>query len=231
MIRRILFIAAGLLLSLSVFAQKDHPTANWPYLYPEFKKGELQVRSRTDTALFNIHLDAGALHYVDNGKIKEADILNATTLRIGDEVFSNVGGRMLKLLARAKGGYIVQETRSNYAAIVRNDGAMGTTALNSTTTRTFLYNENVINRYDGYLLTDVYADLLAMKDDAEKLPVRKALYMVIGLEQIPAERKAVMGLEGLDKKSFKAFLKSEKIDWSELGDLVKIMDYISTNRK
>ena len=138
---------------------------------------------------------------------------------------------MLKLLARAKGGYIVQETRSNYAAIVRNDGAMGTTALNSTTTRTFLYNENVINRYDGYLLTDVYADLLAMKDDAEKLPVRKALYMVIGLEQIPAERKAVMGLEGLDKKSFKAFLKSEKIDWSELGDLVKVMDYISTNRK
>ena len=86
-------------------------------------------------------------------------------------------------------------------------------------------------RGDVYLLTDVYADLLAMKDDAEKLPVRKALYMVIGLEQIPAERKAVMGLEGLDKKSFKAFLKSEKIDWSELGDLVKVMDYISTNRK
>lgn len=230
MIKRFLFIGIGLLMSLSVFAQKDHPTANWPYLYSEFKQGELQVRSKTDTALFNIHLE-GALHYVDNGKIKEANIMNATTLRIGEDVFSNVGGRMLKLLARAKGGYLVEETRSNYAAVVRNDGSMGTTALNSTTTRTFLYNQNVINSYDGYLLTDIYADLLAMKDDAEKLPVRKALYMVMGFEQIPAERKAVLALDGLDKKAFKAFLKAEKIDWSELGDLVKVMDYISTNRK
>lgn len=230
MIKRFLFIGIGLLMSLSVFAQKDHPTANWPYLYSEFKQGELQVRSKTDTALFNIHLE-GALHYVDNGKIKEANIMNATTLRIGEDVFSNVGGRMLKLLARAKGGYLVEETRSNFAAVVRNDGSMGTTALNSTTTRTFLYNQNVINSYDGYLLTDIYADLLAMKDDAEKLPVRKALYMVMGFEQIPAERKAVLALDGLDKKAFKAFLKAEKIDWSELGDLVKVMDYISTNRK
>ena len=230
MIKRFLFIGIGLLMSLSVFAQKDHPTANWPYLYSEFKQGELQVRSKTDTALFNIHLE-GALHYVDNGKIKEANIMNATTLRIGEDVFSNVGGRMLKLLARAKGGYLVEETRSNYAAVVRNDGSMGTTALNSTTTRTFLYNQNVINSYDGYLLTDIYADLLAMKDDAEKLPVRKALYMVMGFEQIPAERKAVLALDGLDKKAFKAFLKAEKIVWSELGDLVKVMDYISTNRK
>ena len=228
--KRFLLIGFGLMLFLSVFAQKHRPTANWPYLYPEFKKGELQVRSKTDTALFNIHLD-GALHYVDDGRIKEANLLNATTLRVGDDVFSNVGGRMLKLLARAKGGYIVQETRSNYAAVVRNDGSMGTTALNSTTTKTFIYNQNVINSYDGYLLTDVYADLLAMKDDGEKLPVRNLWYLVIGLEQVPAERKAVMNIEGLDKKAFKAFLKSEKIDWTELGDLVKVMDYISANKK
>ena len=228
--KRFLLIGFGLMLFLSVFAQKHRPTANWPYLYPEFKKGELQVRSKTDTALFNIHLD-GALHYVDDGRIKEANLLNATTLRVGDDVFSNVGGRMLKLLARAKGGYIVQETRSNYAAVVRNDGSMGTTALNSTTTKTFIYNQTVINSYDGYLLTDVYADLLAMKDDGEKLPVRNLWYLVIGLEQVPAERKAVMNIEGLDKKAFKAFLKSEKIDWTELGDLVKVMDYISANKK
>lgn len=229
--KKLLFSVLTILLTVSAYAQKDYPTANWPYLYPEFRMGELQLRAKTDSALFNIHLDLGALHYVEDGKIKEADILNATILRIGEDVYRNVGGRMLKLLARAKGGYIVQETRSNYAAVVRNDGSMGTTALNSTTTRTFLYNENVINSYNGYLLTDVYADLLAMKDDAERLPVIESLYMVIGLEQIPAEKSAVLDLDGLDKKAFKAFLKSEKIDWSELGDLVKVMDYITTNRK
>lgn len=227
--KKFLFMCAGTLMAVAAFAQE--PTTNWPYLYPEFKEGELNVRSKTEKALFNIHLDLGALHYVEDGRIKEANILNATTLVIGNDVFRNVAGKMLKVLARAQGGYIVEEIRATYSAVVRNDGAYGTTALNSTTTKTFLYNENAINQYNGYLMTDVYKDLLAMKDDSEKLPFRKSLYMVIGMEQVPAERKAVTSLEGLDRKAFKAFLKSEKIDWNELADLVKVMDYIVANRK
>ena len=213
------------------FAQESTPTVNWPYLYPEFREGELNVRSKKEKALFNIHLDLGALHYVEDGKIKEANTLNATILTIGDDVFRNVGGKMLKALARTQGGFIVEEVRASYSAVVRDDGAYGTTSLNSTTTKTFLYNENAINSYNGYLLTDVYADLLAMKDDSESLPVRKTMYMIIGMEQIPAERKSVTSLEGMDKKALKAFLKSEKIDWSDIGDLVKVIDYIIINRK
>ena len=221
-------MCAGTLVAVAAFAQE--PTTNWPYLYPEFKEGELNVRSKTEKALFNIHLDLGALHYVEDGRIKEANILNATTLVIGNDVFRNVAGKMLKVLARAQGGYIVEETRATYSAVVRNDGAYGTTALNSTTTKTFLYNENAINQYNGYLMTDVYKDLLAMRDDAEKLPVRKNLYIVIGMDQIPADKKSVASLSDLDKKALKAFLKSEKIDWNEIGDLVKVIDYIIANR-
>jgi hypothetical protein len=55
--------------------------------------------------------------------------------------------------------------------------------------------------------------------------------MIIGLEQIPAERKSVISLEGLDKKALKTFLKAEKIDWNELEDLVKVIDYITANRR
>lgn len=227
--KKFLFMCAGTLVAVAAFAQE--PTTNWPYLYPEFKEGELNVRSKTEKALFNIHLDLGALHYVEDGRIKEANILNATTLVIGNDVFRNVAGKMLKVLARAQGGYIVEEIRATYSAVVRNDGAYGTTALNSTTTKTFLYNENAINQYNGYLMTDVYKDLLAMRDDAEKLPVRKNLYIVIGMDQIPADKKSVASLSGLDKKALKAFLKSEKIDWNEIGDLVKVIDYIIANRK
>ena len=226
--KKFLFMCAGTLVAVAAFAQE--PTTNWPYLYPEFKEGELNVRSKTEKALFNIHLDLGALHYVEDGRIKEANILNATTLVIGNDVFRNVAGKMLKVLARAQGGYIVEETRATYSAVVRNDGAYGTTALNSTTTKTFLYNENAINQYNGYLMTDVYKDLLAMRDDAEKLPVRKNLYIVIGMDQIPADKKSVASLSGLDKKALKAFLKSEKIDGNEIGDLVKVIDYIIANR-
>ena len=230
--KKILFLFIGILMAVDVFAQKDSPTANWPYLYPEFMEGELvRARNKRNKAQFNIHLDLGALHYVEDGRIKEANILNATTLVIGNDVFRNVAGKMLKVLARAQGGYIVEETRATYSAVVRNDGAYGTTALNSTTTKTFLYNENAINQYNGYLMTDVYKDLLAMRDDAEKLPVRKNLYIVIGMDQIPADKKSVASLSGLDKKALKAFLKSEKIDWNEIGDLVKVIDYIIANRK
>ena len=66
-----------------------------------------------------------------------------------------------------------------------------------------------------------------MKNDAEKLPVNRNLYLVIGLEQIPANRKSVSALEGLDKKAFNAFLKSEKIEWSDPEDLVKVIDFVT----
>ena len=135
---------------------------------------------------------------------------------------------MLKVLAQTEGGFVVEEAKGNFTAVVRNDGAYGTTGLNSTTTKTFLYNENVINTYNGYLLTDVYVDLLAMKNNAEKLPVNKSMYLVVGMEQIPANRKSVASLDGLDKKAFKAFLKSEDIQWDDPQDLVKVIEYIKS---
>lgn len=226
--KRILFLLTGLLLAVNVSAQEDQPTANWPYMYPEFMEGELALRTKTVKALFNIHLNLGALHYVENGIIKETSILGATGLTIGDDVFRNVGGRMMKVMAETEGGIVVQEAKANYSAIVRKDGAYGTTSLNSTTTKTFLYNENVINPYNGYLLIDVYADLLAMKNDSERLPVNRNLYLVIGLEQIPANRKSVAAIDGLDKKAFKAFLKSEDIQWDDPQDLAKVIEYIKS---
>ena len=229
--KKLLLIFVGALMAAAAYAQEEAPTANWPYLYPEFKEGEIiRTRGKSLKALLNIHLDMGALHYVDKGLIQEANTLGMEALVIGEEVFRNVGGRMMKVMAETEGGFVVQESKANFSGIVRNDGAYGTTSLNSTTTKTFLYNENVINQYNGYLLTQVYADLLAMKNDAEKLPVNKSLYLVIGMEQIPANKKSVAALDGLDRKSFSAFLKSEKIEWDDPQDLVKVLHYIVANK-
>ena len=133
----------------------------------------------------------------------------------------------MKILAETEGGYVVEETRANYTAVVKKDGAYGTTALNSTTTKSFLYNENVLNGYNGYLMTDIYADLHAMKDQSETLPVLKNRYLVIGLDQIKADRQNVLDIAGLDKKAFKAFLKAEKIKWDNPQDLAKVIDFIT----
>jgi hypothetical protein len=222
-------ILAGLLLTVAAIAQKYEPTANWPYLYPDFMDGELLLMNKApNRAKFNIHLNLSKLHYIDRkGKIKEVDTWGVTGLVIGEDTFRFVGGKMLKVMAEAEGGVVVREPRPNYSAIVKNDGAMGTTGLNSTTTKTFLYNENAINQYNGYLLTDDYKELHAMKDQSERLPVNSSLFLVIGNEQIPANRKSVSDLPGIDKKAFSKFLKSEKIKWNDVEDLVKVLDYIT----
>ena len=227
--KRLLFSCICVLLAAVAVAQNEAPTTNWPYLYPEFKDGEIQrTRGKAVKSMLNIHLNLGALHYVENGKIKEANTLGIDSITIGEDLFRNVGGKMLKVLAETEGGYVVEEARGNFTAVVRDDGAYGTTGLNSTTTKTFLYNENVVNAYNGYLLTDVYADLLAMKDQGEKLPVNRNMYIVIGIEQIPASKKNVADLDGLDKKAFKVFLKSEDIQWDDPQDLVKVIEYIKS---
>ena len=225
--KKLLFSIIAILMAVAASAQKDSPTTSWPYLYPDFMEGELEVRTKITKALVNIHLNLGALHYVEDGKIKESSTIGITKLVIGEDVFRNVGGKMMKMLAEAEDGFVVEETRANYTAVVKKDGAYGTTALNSTTTKSFLYNENVLNGYNGYLMTDVYKDLHAMKDQSETLPVLKNRYLVIGLDQIKADRQNVLDIAGLDKKAFKAFLKAEKIKWDNPQDLAKVIAFIT----
>ena len=228
--KRLLLLFIGAMLALTMSAQEDYyPTTGWPYLYPDFMEGEvLRANRDSNKGRFNIHLSLSALHYVDkNGIIKEADTWGMTGLVIGEDRFRFVGGKMLKVVAEAKGGSVVKETRANYTAIVKKDGAMGTTALNSTTTKTFLYNQNAINQYNGYLLTDVYVDLHAMRNQSERLPVTGNLFLIIGNQQIPASKKGVSELPGVDRKALSGFLKAEKIKWNDPQDLVKVIDFVT----
>lgn len=227
--KKLLLLCISLVLAVSASAQEDQPTANWPYLYPDFLEGELiRAGNKSNKGLFNIHLNLSKLHYVDkNGLIKEADTWGVLGVIIGGDSFRFVQGKMLKVLAETVGGSVVQENRANYQSIIRDDGAYGTSSLSSTKTRTYLYNENAINQYDGYLLTDVYKDLHAMKDQSERLPVLTDTYLVIGRDLVLANKKSVAALEGVDKKAFNAFLKSNKIKWNNVDDLVKVLNFIT----
>ena len=226
--KKLLLLCVGMLLAIAASAQEESPTANWPYLYPDFMPGQLLYVNRDPSnAMFNIHLNQSVAHYVVKGKIRVVDTWGVTGLVIGEDEFRFMAGKMLKVLAQSEKGYVVQETRSNYAAIVRKDGAYGTTSLNSTTTKTFLYNENAINQYDGYLLTDDYKELHAMKNQSETLPVLTNRYLLIGQQLIPANKKSVSDVEGVDKKALSAFLKANKIDWKDNDDLIKVVDFIA----
>ena len=50
----------------------------------------------------------------------------------------------------------------------------------------------------------------------KRLPVNGNLFLVIGNQQIPANKKALSG-----------FLKAEKIKWNDPQDLVKVIDFVT----
>ena len=131
---------------------------------------------------------------------------------------------MYKVLAEGKEGYVVSETLADYSAIVRDDGAYGGSLSNAA--KGFSYDENYGNY--SYLVTNNYSDLLSIKNQSEELPVTKNTYLVIDNQLYPANEKSVLAIEGVDKKVFSEFLKSNDIKWKEVVDLVKIVDYITT---
>ena len=221
--KKILVLLAATLFAANVMAQ-DSPTVNWPYLYPDFVEGQsLMIGGKTLTAKYNIHLGLGALHFVNDGIIAESSVANILTITLGEDLLRNVGGKMMRVLAQTEGGLVVQETLADYSAIVRDDGAYGGSLSNAA--KGFSYDENYGNY--GYLVTNSYEDLLSIKNESEELPVNVKTYLYINDNLIIASKKNVSALPGVDKKAFADYLKTNKIDWKDPADLVKVIDFVS----
>lgn len=227
--KRLLLICVAVLSTMVLAAQNISPTVNWPYMYPDFVEGEMEkMGGQIEKGRYNIHLNVGALHYLNNGTIKEHPTIGIKSMTIGDDVYRNVGGKMLKVLAQAEGGFVVMETLANFTGIISRDGAYGGAVANRD--KTFSHQENN-GSFNGYLITDKYEDLLAIKDDSDKVPVTKKTFIVIDNILIFANKSTVVDMTGVDKKEFSAFLKANDIKWKEPEDLVKIIDFITASKK
>lgn len=222
--KKLLLICVAAMMAVSALAQDYNPTINWPYLYPDFIQGEITYfGGKTAKAPYNIHLGRGALHFVENGTIGEATSGTIMQMTLGDELFRTVEGKLLKVLADGEFGYVVEETLADYSAVVRNDGVYGGSAPNAA--KNYSYNENFGNY--GYLVTNNYEDLYSIRNESEALPIVKNIYLVVENKLIPANKKSVSEIDGVDKKAFSAFLKENSIKWKNPHDLVKVVDYIT----
>ena len=226
--KRLLLICIAALSAAVAVAQNVSPTVNWPYMYPDFVEGEMEkMGGQIEKGRYNIHLNVGALHYLNDGTIKEHPTVGIKSMTIGDEVYRNVGGKMLKVLAQTEGGFVVMETLANFTGIISRDGAYGGAVANRD--KTFSHQENN-GSFNGYLVTDNYKDLIAIKDDSDKVPVTRKIFIVIGHQMIFANKSTVIDMTGVDKKAFSAFLKSNDIKWKDPEDLVKVIDYITASK-
>lgn len=226
--KKLLLLCIAAFAAAVAVAQNVSPTVNWPYMYPDFVEGEMEkMGGQIEKGRYNIHLNVGALHYLNDGTIKEHPTVGVKSMTIGDDVYRNVGGKMLKVLAQTEGGFVVMETLANFTGIISRDGAYGGAVANRD--KTFSHQENN-GSFNGYLVTDNYKDLIAIKDDSDKVPVTRKIFIVIGHQMIFANKSTVIDMTGVDKKAFSAFLKSNDIKWKDPEDLVKIIDYITTSK-
>ena len=226
--KRLLLICIAAFAAVVAVAQNVSPTVNWPYMYPDFVEGEMEkMGGQIEKGRYNIHLNVGALHYLNDGTIKEHPTVGVKSMTIGDDVYRNVGGKMLKVLAQTEGGFVVMETLANFTGIISRDGAYGGAVANRD--KTFSHQENN-GSFNGYLVTDNYKDLIAIKDDSDKVPVTRKIFIVIGHQMIFANKSTVIDMTGVDKKAFSAFLKSNDIKWKDPEDLVKVIDYITASK-
>ena len=133
-----------LLLSLSkVFAQDYRPTTTWPYIYPDFIAGELKTHSGVaKEGIFNVHLSKATLHFVENGIIREASSLEVFSVKIGQDYYANVGGTIMKVLARSDKGFVAQEVLADFAALNNTGGAYGASS-NSISTQALSSMEGI----------------------------------------------------------------------------------------
>ena len=226
--KRLLLICIAALSAAVAVAQNVSPTVNWPYMYPDFVEGEMEkMGAQIEKGRYNIHLNVGALHYLNDGTIKEHPTVGVKSMTIGDDVYRNVGGKMLKVLGETEGGFVVEEILANYGAIVSRDGAYGGAV--ASRDQAFSHHENN-GSLNGYLVTDNYKDLIAIKHDSAELPVTRKIYIVMGIQKVFINKKSVLEAFPLDKKAFSAFLKAENIKWTDTDDLLKVIDYIAENK-
>ena len=220
-------IIASLLLCLSLgcmSAQNHKPTTTWPYLYADFQPGELKKNTGAPIeGTYNIHIHLGTLHFIEDGMIREVLSSEIFSLRIGKDYYANVGGTIMKVMARSDNGFIAKETLIDMAALNATGGAYGSSS-NSIATQALSSMEGI----GGTRSNMNHMELKNSKDEGQILPLKEKMFLVLPSAVVYAAKKDVSAVYGVDKKALNSFLKENKVKWNDPDSLLVLLDYIST---
>ncbi len=222
------FIALAVMLLLTgtrlCLAQSYEPTRTWPYLYKDFQNGVIRMSGGelVQAAMVNISVD-GKVHYVDDKeqKVMAADMLKVFTARLGNEVYLNVGGKMMKLLAENESGAVVCETSVNFDELSKSDIGYGISSSTASTQKL-----SSLAGDSSSLVNLPLNTLMEGRENGEKLPLARKNYIRVGLNVIPATKSEVTNSPLVDKAASKAFLKSNKVKWNDPTSLLSVADFL-----
>lgn len=217
-----LLLAAGVL-----YAQDFDPKDSWAYIYEDFNEGTVMTR-KGETLLqsrMNVSVVNGRLHYIRDGKIMEADMLQVYTVKIKKDEYLNVSGKLLRILSQSEHAAVLQSTEVDMDQLSKAEIGYGiSSATASTQGMSVAALQGIVTGTQSNL---DYVVASQNKGSGERLPIRIVKYLFTKGVLVEARKREVVKLPSVDKKAAEAFFKENKIKWNKVEDLQKVADYIA----
>lgn len=228
--KKIVFLLTLLLAGTSLSAQDFEPKDSWAYIYEDFnegvvmtRKGETLLQSRINVSVVN-----GRLHYLRDGKIMEADMLQVYTVKIKDDRFLNVSGKLLRILSQSEHAAVLEGVEVDLDKLSKAEIGYGiTSSTASTQSLSVAALQGIITGTQSNL---DYVTAREGKTSGERLPILRVKYIFTKGSLVEARKREVVKLPFLDRKVAEAFFKQEKIKWSKIEDLQKVADYVAAQQ-
>lgn len=220
-------MCAAVVACVSVWAQGFTPTTTWPYVNNNFESGIIRLTNGSEKpGTFNICLDGNKLHFIDGQLVKSANLADVMNVRIGTDIYQNIGGEMLKVVAADDKALVVEGVEVDMAALNETGGAYGSS---STTTGTM-----ALSSFTGIGATNStssvnHTDLIQKKDAGKMLSLIKKHYIFFGGNKIYAAKKDVLEA-AKDKTAAAAFIKQNKIKWKDPQSLLLMGGYLASEK-
>lgn len=201
----------------------QNPTTTYPYLYDHFIDGTVVIEGGAkESRQMNIHLRRGALHYIENGVVREALLANVLAVEIGTDVFLPSEARMYKVVAKSSNGSIVEEILGDFEAAMATEGAYGVSSTTSATMKlSSIQTDAQVNQN--------YMNILNERELGRNLPIVSSLWIISPSFKVKATKKDVTAMlpqENVGK--WKAFQKKHKIKWKNPAHLLTVLDWLAT---
>ena len=239
MIKRFILTVSAILMSLALWAQDAYnplgsqnafkPLDSWPYLFEEFKPGNILDYSRNEFSIdeLNINVIDGKLHFVKDDKIMVSDMRLSFVVIDGVE-YMNVGGQMAEVLLRNEGGMVVKTTRIDVEQRSKADIGYNKSALATTHGASLALMEGSasINQSIHNILNQSIFSIRENKGKGVEVPLKEITYLYRKGMLTIAAKPYVMKMSGVDVAALKNFIKTEKIRFKDVEDLGKLLEFL-----
>ena len=206
------FIATGIL-------PAQEPTTTWPYEFYDFQKCTVYFKKGGNAEhVANIHLLKSQLHMVNNGNVFETNSGEILMVVFGETHYMNINNSLMKVVAENKSTFVAKHVEIDFTRLNETSSAYGIPASTSST--------KALTSIEGFGTIPNHMMQRADKDSGKPLVFKEEYFIVTNGATYPADKKILEKILPEEKKvALKAFMKQNKIKWTEPQSLLKLGEF------